>query len=196
MEPNPLHLMADADRERVVARLNTAVSEGRLTLPEFEDRISGVLAARTFGEIEPYVADLPGTRSVAVPPSGPVQLSARGSSLARSGRWSVPAEMRIVATGSSVKLDYTEAIVVSDVVHIHVELRGSSIKMIVPPGSSVETAATSLTGSTTKVRRLSEYALPGQAGTHFMVTGDLRGSSLKAAPPREWFWHRWFNRRR
>ena len=56
--PNPKHLMADADRERVVTRLHGAVGEGRLTLGEFEDRVSGVLAARTFGEIEPFVADL------------------------------------------------------------------------------------------------------------------------------------------
>lgn len=189
-----MHLMADADRERVVARLNTAVSEGRLTLPEFEDRITGVLAARTFGEIEPYVADLPGARAVAVPSANATQLSARGSSLVRTGRWTVPPEMRIVASGSSVKLDFTEAIVTSSVVHIAVELRGSSIKMIVPIGSSVETAATSLTGSTTKVRNLSEYAQPGQFGTHFVVTGDLRGSTIKATPPRKPFWT-WLFRR-
>jgi hypothetical protein len=196
VEPNPLHLMADADRERVVARLHTAVSEGRLTLPEFEDRISGVLAARTFGEIEPYVADLPGARAVAVPSTGPIHLTARGSSLIRSGRWPVPAEMHIVASGSSVKLDFTEAIVTSSVVLIDVELRGSSLKLTVPEGCSVETATASLTGSSAKVRRVSQYALPGQVGTHYVVTGELRGSSIKASPPRVWFWHRWLRRQR
>ncbi len=188
--------MADADRERVVARLHTAVSEGRLTLPEFEDRVSGVLAARTFGEIEPYVADLPGSRAVALPSDRPYELSARGSSIKRAGRWDVPAEMRIVASGSSVRLDFTEANIPSSVVHIDVELRGSSIKMTVPEGSSVQTDATSLTGSSTKVRRLSEQALPGQVGTHYVLTGDLRGSSITAAPPYVWFWQRWRDNRR
>jgi hypothetical protein len=190
-----MHLMADADRERVVARLNTAVGEGRLTLTEFEDRISGVLAARTFGEIEPYVADLPGLRTAALPASvGPVELNARGSNLTRSGRWTVPAEMRIVASGSSIRLDFTEAILTSSVVHIDVDIRGCSLRMTVPEGSSVETAATSLTGSSTKIRHVPEYAVPGQMGTHFVVSGNLRGSSIKAAPPRIWFWQRWFRR--
>jgi hypothetical protein len=192
-----MHLMADADRERVVERLNTAVGEGRLTLTEFEDRVSGVLAARTFGEIEPFVADLPNARAVVRPSgSGPVELSARGSNLRRSGRWTVPSELRIVAAGSSIRLDFTEAIMTSDVVHIDVDLRGSSIRMTVPEGSSVETAAASLVGSTTKVRHVSEYPEPGQRGTHFVVTGNLRGSSIRASTRRVWFWQRWFGRGR
>src|SRR2546423_7838572 len=35
--------MSDADRERVVGWLKSAVSEGRLTLGEFEERVDGVL---------------------------------------------------------------------------------------------------------------------------------------------------------
>ncbi|TMR99468.1 DUF308 domain-containing protein [Nonomuraea basaltis] len=33
---------------------------GRLTLEELQQRLSGVLGARTFGDVEPYVAELPG----------------------------------------------------------------------------------------------------------------------------------------
>jgi hypothetical protein len=189
-ESNPSHLMADADRERVVARLNTAVGEGRLTLGEFEDRVTGVLAARTYGEIEPYVADLPIVAQQAVAQStGGAELSARGSSLRRRGRWVVPAEMRIVGLGSSIQLDFTEAVMTSSVVHIDIDLRGSSLRMTVPEGSSVDLGAAALTGSSAKVKRLSEYATPGQLGTHFVITGSLVGSSAKAAPPSR-FWAR------
>ena len=41
--------MSDADREVVFARLNAAAAEGRLTLAEFEERVDGVLRARTAG---------------------------------------------------------------------------------------------------------------------------------------------------
>ncbi len=189
-EPLPTHRMADADRERVVAQLNTAVGEGRLTLGEFEDRVTGVLAARTYGEIEPYVADLPNPVQHAVSPTpGGAELTALGSSLKRRGRWVVPAEMRIRAKGSSVHLDFTEAVLTSSVIRIDVNLRGSSLRIVAPAGSSVDLSAASLKGSSARVRHLSEYAEPGQSGTHFVVTGELAGSSVKAAPPSE-FWAR------
>lgn len=188
--PNANLLMSDADRERFVTRLNTAVGEGRLTFSEFEERLSGVLAARTFGEITPYLADLPSGPVMPVAPSGPVELSATGSSLRRTGRWTVPAVLRVRGTGSSTVLDFTEAIVTSSVVHIDVSLRGSSLRLIVPEGTSVDAAATEMVGSSVKVRRISEYAQPGQTGTHIVVTGNLRGSSFKAAPPWRWFWRR------
>ena len=203
--PNPKHLMADADRERVVTRLHGAVGEGRLTLGEFEDRVSGVLAARTFGEIEPFVADLPGHaglpghsgllgQSMMSAPGKPVELSALGSSIKRTGRWTVPAEMRIKAMGSSVLLDSTTATLTSNVIHIDVDLTGSSLKMIVPEGSSVDASGASLAGSAVKVRRIPEFASADQTGAHYVVTGHLRGSSVKVGPPRKPFWSTLFAR--
>jgi hypothetical protein len=59
--------MSDADRDRIADRLRAAFGEGRLSAEEFDERLSKVLAARTFGEAQPLVADLPG---------GPVSVSA------------------------------------------------------------------------------------------------------------------------
>ena len=188
--------MSDADRERVVSRLHTAVGEGRLTLSEFEDRMAGVLEARTFGEVGPYLADLPSGPIAPAPPTGPVELSATGSKIVRNGRWTVPATLRVRNVGSSSVLDFTEAILTSSTVHIDVNLRGSSLRLIVPEGTSVDAGEASLVGSSVKVRRLPTYPHPGQLGMHVVVTGTVVGSSVKAAPPREWFWRRWFNRRR
>jgi hypothetical protein len=50
---------SDDDRERVVAVLREAYSEGRLTLDEFEDRTSAAYAARTWGELRELTVDLP-----------------------------------------------------------------------------------------------------------------------------------------
>jgi hypothetical protein len=58
-EPAPGLRASDADRERVAFTLQTAVSEGRLTLEEFDERIASVYAARTYGELDEVTSDLP-----------------------------------------------------------------------------------------------------------------------------------------
>jgi hypothetical protein len=56
---------ADADREAVTERLREAAAEGRLEPDELEDRVHTALRARTYGELERVVADLPAARTVA-----------------------------------------------------------------------------------------------------------------------------------
>lgn len=50
---------SDAERDAVVARINQAVGEGRLTLDEFSDRLELAYAARTRGDLDPLLRDLP-----------------------------------------------------------------------------------------------------------------------------------------
>lgn len=50
---------ADADRERVATAVQTAGSEGRLTLEEVEERLGRVYAARFTDELGALTADLP-----------------------------------------------------------------------------------------------------------------------------------------
>jgi hypothetical protein len=50
---------SDADRERVAERLRHATAEGRLRPEELEERLGAVFAARTYGELDELVADLP-----------------------------------------------------------------------------------------------------------------------------------------
>jgi hypothetical protein len=51
---------ADVDREHVAERLRQATAEGRLTAEELEDRLATGFRARTYGELDALVADLPG----------------------------------------------------------------------------------------------------------------------------------------
>jgi len=51
--------ISDLEREKAAAILHTAVSEGRLTWAEHEDRLTAVYAARTGSELTPLLADLP-----------------------------------------------------------------------------------------------------------------------------------------
>lgn len=70
-------LASDADRERVADRLRQAATEGRILAEELEERVSRALRARTYGELDELVADLPGSGS-------PERRRLRSRSLARS----------------------------------------------------------------------------------------------------------------
>ncbi len=50
---------SDADRELVTQRLQRACTEGRLAAHELEDRVGRALSARTYGDLDRLVADLP-----------------------------------------------------------------------------------------------------------------------------------------
>ena len=73
---------SDADRERVVAQLREAATEGRLDPAELEERVAGAYAARTYADLEPLTADLPGGAAAA---GLPVEREAGRRVLARVG---------------------------------------------------------------------------------------------------------------
>ena len=50
---------ADSDRDAVTDRLRKAAAEGRLEPEELEDRVHTALRARTYGELDLVLADLP-----------------------------------------------------------------------------------------------------------------------------------------
>jgi Domain of unknown function (DUF1707) len=54
---------SDADREEVAERLRDATAEGRLTADELDERLEALYAARTYGELDALVADLPARSS-------------------------------------------------------------------------------------------------------------------------------------
>src|SRR5215510_1547165 len=60
--------VSDADRDRVTARLQENFAEGRLTQDELDERISAALHAKTFGDLRPLTADLPGPAPALPPP--------------------------------------------------------------------------------------------------------------------------------
>jgi hypothetical protein len=51
---------ADADREAVADRLRTALNEGRIDLMEFDERLGRAYGAKTYGELDGLLTDLPG----------------------------------------------------------------------------------------------------------------------------------------
>jgi Flp pilus assembly protein TadB len=58
---------SDAEREAVADRLRNAAAEGRLLAHELEERVARALRARTYGELDAVVADLPLARRASAP---------------------------------------------------------------------------------------------------------------------------------
>jgi hypothetical protein len=58
-------LASDADRESVAERLRQAATEGRILAHELEERLARALRARTYGELDLLVDDLPRSGSPA-----------------------------------------------------------------------------------------------------------------------------------
>jgi hypothetical protein len=58
---------SDADRERVIGALESHTAAGRLTLDEFADRVSRVLAAVMHGDLAAATNDLPANPQTTAP---------------------------------------------------------------------------------------------------------------------------------
>lgn len=50
---------SDADREHVVRQLERGLRDGRLTVDEFDERVQSAYAARTLGDLDGLIRDLP-----------------------------------------------------------------------------------------------------------------------------------------
>jgi len=77
---------ADADRDQVADRLRAALEEGRLDLTEYDERLQGAYAAKTYGDLDRLLTDLPNAAPV-VPsprPAPPEAIVAERSGLARA----------------------------------------------------------------------------------------------------------------
>src|SRR5262245_61968712 len=126
---------SDAERDAVVARLNAATTEGRLTLEEFSERAAAAYAALTTGELAPLVADLPApVAGVAVVPVDRPEVVEHVpvGSLKRKGRWRLARQARLSTTVGSIKLDLRHAEVRGQETTLHVRAVIGSVKVWVP----------------------------------------------------------------
>ncbi len=67
---------ADADRAATAERLRLALEEGRLDLHEYDERLGRAYGAKTYGELDAVLADLPGPAPAERSAVAPVQRGA------------------------------------------------------------------------------------------------------------------------
>ncbi|MEO3813593.1 DUF1707 domain-containing protein [Sphaerisporangium sp. B11E5] len=181
--------MSDADRERVAERLRTAHGEGRLTLEEFDQRLTGVFTARTFAEVEQYVADLPGSPLTSVAPER-ADLRTTAATLKRRGRWVVPRQLVVTAKAGTVKLDFTEAVISHPVIYIDLDVYAGSTILVLPPGSTVDIDNVELVAGSSRVRGVTASSFAGD-GLHVVVRGKQRAGTLVTRTRRRFLRWQW-----
>ena len=66
--PDPHLRAADSDRAAVAATLGRAMTDGRLSIAEYDERLAAAYASRAYGELAALTADLP-SAGVPAPPA-------------------------------------------------------------------------------------------------------------------------------
>jgi hypothetical protein len=133
---------SDADRDRVIDVLRAATTDGRLTADEFSERMEAALSSRTFRELAPLTADLTAPPASPAPESAPAEdvmrIDQYGGSVQRSGRWVVPRRLELHPSWCDVTIDFTDAVVRHDTLHVEMKMRGGSLILVVGPGTVVD----------------------------------------------------------
>jgi Domain of unknown function (DUF1707)/Cell wall-active antibiotics response 4TMS YvqF len=128
---------SDADRDRTLALLADAVSDGRLTMDEHAERVQRACTARTLGELAELTADLAVASAQPVQLDGGRVISGVFGPARRDGRWVVPENLTVTAMFGEVEVDVTQAILQARRVQLYATVIGGRLRLIVPDGVSV-----------------------------------------------------------
>lgn len=137
--------VSDAEREHVGDLLQRAVGEGRLSIAEFTERMDVAMSARTRGELNAVLVDLPGVRAygaaeLAKPVSaGPPQvLRSTFGTTTRKGVWTVPAAVQVRNRFGNTTLDLTRAEITMRQVAVTIDDVCGTTTIVVPTGTAVD----------------------------------------------------------
>jgi hypothetical protein len=134
---------SDRERDAVLQRVQQAFAEGRLDDSEFDQRMRATLAARTQGELDVLLTDLPadGVAAAPVPVASPapgrLAVAYKGR-VRRAGRWRVPDRYTTVVYKGGGTLDLRVAELTAPVTTMRVLAYKSTVTILVPPGVRAE----------------------------------------------------------
>lgn len=200
--------VSDAEREHVIELLQRATGSGLLDIDEFTRRVDAAVAARTRGELNVVLLDLPGLThperpaQVPVPPRPPAraasgavsdpgtgdQIRSTLGSVVRRGAWDVPAHLEVRSTLGAVELDFTEANIPHAVVEIALEVVAGSVELRLPAGARVEQGG--LAATLSSVEDHVRGGADGATGPTFRLSGSVRAGSVEIKPSRRTSWWR------
>jgi hypothetical protein len=177
----PVVRASDAERDQAVTRLRDASVEGRLTLEEFTDRMAAAYEARTHGELDELVRDLP---APAAPerqaPARRWVISLMGNS-SRRGRWRVGKRTFVICAMGNATVDLRNAILAGPELSIHVLCSMGNATIVVPEGVDVELSVIPFMGNRMDFTR-SEFK-PGAPLVR--ISGLVSMGNLFVRSPRE-----------
>jgi hypothetical protein len=149
MDPRDLRV-SDAEREHVATLLQKAVGRGLLTLDEFTERTDRALSARTRGDLNSVLVDLPDVRHAEPAPvtEAPLVLRTGAGDVKQQGYWVVPRMITAECRMGNITVDFTQASCPHHEITLHATVGSGHISIIVPRGwHVVMMEATSRMGS-------------------------------------------------
>lgn len=176
-----------ADRDQVVEVLRVAAGDGRLTAEELDERVEAALTARTLGELAVLTVDLPESASE-VAGKDIDRIEQRGASTRRGDGWTVPRRLEIDSEWGEVTLDFTDAVITHDTLHIEVDLRGGALKLLIRPGIVVDTDSLMLDYGGVKNRSAAAPGVPVEL--RIAIHGRMNFGQVVVRPQRRGFLRR------
>jgi Domain of unknown function (DUF1707) len=149
-----------ADRDRVVEMLRIAAGDGRLSAEELDTRLESALSARTLGELAGLTADLPIASAAAAAGKDVLVIEQHAGRYIREGRWPVPARIELRSQECRVTLDFTHAVITSNVLRIETDMVHGKLFIVSSPDIVIDTDGLSLTYSKLKLQPKNAIAGP------------------------------------
>ena len=145
---SPALRASDADRDRIIDTLRAAVTDGRLSPEEYDERVEAALSERALAARSPLPSALVApSGATAFPVPAPVPARAAAKRLVikqkhgvvrRDGDWVLPEHLVLKTAWSGVELDLTRAVPGGPELTIEMRVRGGGVKLIVAPGMEVD----------------------------------------------------------
>ena len=205
--------MSHDDRDQVAEALRVAAGDGRLTADELDERLERALTARTYDDLAVLLADLPAAGTALAPTagtalSGPlaailpsagaaapakelIKIHVTSGHSERVGRWTVPARMDLRVRSGHITVDFTDAVITQQTLHIDAEVKSGHLLLITRPGIAVDLDDVSVQSGHVKVRAPWGDSRP--AFLRVTVAGTCGSGHILARPPRRSFWQ-WLRR--
>lgn len=189
--------VSDRERMRVAESMQSAMSEGFLTVDEFDDRTAKVLAARTRGDLAALTGDLPPRLRFdpdydlrAARPeqeSGePVVLEHSLETIKHGAGWIPPPHVLLKAWGGTANLDFAAATLDLPAYRITLDLKGSTARLYLPDGCGLSVGPSISGNSGVKDKRRTMAHEHGRPT--FQIDGQMTWSTLKLMGPRRGWW--------
>jgi hypothetical protein len=181
-DPSPPLRASDAEREQTVEALRHAVSEGRLSVEELEERLQAAYTVPTRRELELLIADV---SLHSIVPVGPAEVARSSSPPAvREGpggtRWvmSIATRCTVINVMGGSDLDLCDVELSDPVTHLSVySLMGGS-QVRVPNGVDVQISKLALMGGN-DVRLGDEVPPPGAPQIRIRLVSIMGGSNVR-----------------
>lgn len=121
-------------------------------------RLERALSAKTLSELAELTTDLPS--APAAQGKDVLVVEQHGGKFVREGRWTVPARIELRTQECRVTLDFTHAVITSDVLRIETDMMHGKLVFVGSPDFAMDTDGLNLTYSKLKLRPKKTTAEP------------------------------------